>query len=257
MILYQLKMLGDDQKLDPGPIPLWFQIAERLRAAVESGEFAPGDHLPSETEINGMFGVSRTTARSALDRLENEGLITRRAGKGSIVLPPRVDQPLKTFAGFADEMRSRGLKPRYDTRMIAPSPAPREVAESLRVGVGSPVIAIERLLYADDFPMATSQSWLSPDVLKGKNPPTKTELNAGSLYAWLERKCGVRIVGGEEFVHAANSDEKTAQSLQVDVGAATLVAHRLARSATGAPVEFVILHYRADRYRFGVEWRRP
>jgi DNA-binding GntR family transcriptional regulator len=61
--------------------------------------------------------------------------------------------------------------------------------------------------------MATSQSWLSPDVLKGKNPPTKAELNAGSLYAWLERKCGVRIVGGEEFVHAPNSDEKTAQSL--------------------------------------------
>jgi GntR family transcriptional regulator len=66
-------MLGDDQKLDPGPIPLWFQIAERLRAAVESCKFAPGDCLPSETEINGTFGVSRTTARSALDRLENEG----------------------------------------------------------------------------------------------------------------------------------------------------------------------------------------
>src|SRR5471032_1385219 len=137
-------------------------------------------------------------------------------------------------------MRARGLNPRYDTSMIAPLPATREVADSLRVHFGSPVIAVERLLYADDFPMATSQSWLSPDVLKGRSPPTKKELNAGSLYAWLERKCGVRIVGGEEFVHAVNSDEKTAQSLQIDLGSATLVAHRLARSATGAPVEFVI-----------------
>jgi len=257
MTSYQLKMLDDGQKLDSGPVPMWFQIAERLRAAVESGEFAPGDRLPSETELNGLFGVSRTTARSALDRLEHEGLITRRAGKGSIVLPPRVDQPLKTFAGFADEMRSRGLTPRYDTRSISFLPATREVSESLRVAAGSAVIAIERLLYADDFPMATSQSWLSPDVLRGHKPPTKSELNAGSLYAWIEQKCGVRIVGGEEFVHAANADEKTAKSLRIAAGTATLVAHRLARSAIGGPVEFVILHYRADRYRFGVEWRRP
>jgi GntR family transcriptional regulator len=249
--------MHDDHKLDAGPVPLWFQIAERLRTAVENGEFAPGDRLPSETELNGLYGVSRTTARSALDRLEHEGLIARRPGKGSIVLPPRIDQPLKTFAGFADEMRARGLTPRYDTRSVGPKPATEEVAESLRVKSASPVIVVERLLYADGFPMATSQSWLSPDILKGHIPPTRAELNAGSLYAWIEKNCGVRIAGGEEFVQAVNADENTARSLEIAVGTATLVAHRLARSATGAPVEFVILNYRADRYRFGVEWRRP
>ena len=250
-------MFDDREKLDLGPKPLWFQIADRLRAAVEKGEFAPGDRLPSEAEINIRYGVSRTTARSALDRLEQEGLISRRAGKGSIVLPPRVDQPLKTFAGFADEMRSRGLTPRYDTRSVLSLPATREVAESLRVDIGSPVIAVDRLLLADEFPMAISQSWISPHVLKGRRPPTTAELDVGSLYAWIEKTCGARIAGGEEFVQAVNADEKTARALEISVGTATLVAHRLARSATGQPVEFVILHYRADRYRFGVEWKRP
>ena len=243
-------------KLEVGPTPLWFQIAGRLRAAVEKGEFGPGDRLPSESELNELYGVSRTTARSALDHLEHEGLITRRAGRGSIVLPPRVDQPLKTFAGFADEMRSRGLTPRYDTRSVQAAPATLEVAENLRVEPGSPVIAVERLLLADEFPMATSQSWLSPHVLRGSLAPTRAELDAGSLYAWIERNCGVRIAGGEEFVQAANADARIAALLEIDVGVATLVARRLARSATREPVEFVILHYRADRYRFGVEWRR-
>jgi len=250
-------MIEIPDKLEPGPVPLWFQIAERLRAAVAKGEFSPGDRLPSETELNGLYGVSRTTARSALDRLEQEGLITRRAGRGSIVLPPRVDQPLKTFAGFADEMRSRGLTPRYDTRSVGLLPATQNVAQSLRVRIDSPVIAVERLLYADEFPMAISQSWLSPDVLKGRLPPTRAELNNGSLYAWIEKYCGVRIEGGEEFVQAENADERIARSLEIEIGTATLVAHRLARSATRAPVEFVIIRYRADRYRFGVEWRRP
>ncbi len=244
------------RKLDPGPVPLWSQIADHLRDAVRSGEARPGDKLPSEAEINTLYGVSRTTARSALDQLEREGLITRRAGKGSIVLPPRVDQPLKTFAGFADEMRARGLTPSYDTRAVTARPATSDAAAALRVRAGLSVTVVERLLYADGFPMATSQSWLSPDVLRGR-APTVEEMNAGSLYAWVEARCGVRIAGGEEHVHAANSDEVTARSLDVPTGTATLVAHRLARSASGDPVEFVVLHYRADRYRFGVEWRRP
>jgi len=99
------------EQLSDGPVPRWFQIADRLRAAVGRGEFSPGDRLPSEAEIGMSLGVSRTTARAALDRLEHDGLIVRRAGKGSILLPPRVEQPLRSFAGFADEMRARGLRP--------------------------------------------------------------------------------------------------------------------------------------------------
>ena len=249
--------MHDDQGLDLGPIPLWFQIAERLRAAVSNGDFVPGDRLPSEAELNRLYGVSRTTARAALDRLEHEGLIARRSGKGSILLPPRVELPLKTFAGFTDEMRARGLVPSYDTRAVGPRPAPREVAQSLRVKVGEPVVMVDRLLFADGFPMATSQSWLSPAVLKGHQPPTQAELNAGSLYAWIERQCGVRIVGGEVFILAANADAETARSLEIETGTATVVAHQLSHSAAGEPVEFVVLHYRSDRYRLGMEWRRP
>jgi GntR family transcriptional regulator len=244
------------QQLAEGPLPLWFQIADRLRTAVGRGEFAPGDRLPSETEISQELSVSRTTARAALDRLEHDGLIVRRAGKGSIVLPPRVEQPLRTFAGFADEMRARGLRPAYRTLSVAAQPAELELANALGVELGSPVVAIDRLLSADDFPMAIGRSWLSPHVLAGREPPTIEEMNAGSLYAWIEQACGARIVGGEEFLEAANSEADVAGRLEVPVGTATLVARRVARIADGRAVEFVILHYRADRYRFGVEWKR-
>jgi GntR family transcriptional regulator len=209
--------------LDAGPVPLWFQIAARLRKDVQAGKFAAGDRLPSESELNAMYGVSRTTARSALDRLEQEGLITRRPGKGSIVLPPHVDQQLKTFAGFADEMRSRGLRPSYDTRSIRRLPATADVAKNL----------------------------------KDQAAPKTKDLNARSLYAWIEAVSGVRIVGGDETVEAVNANEDIAGRLRVSVGAATLVAHRLSRSKNHTPVEYVVIHYRADRYRFSIGWRRP
>src|SRR5262245_11851967 len=100
---------------ESSPLPLWFQIAERLRHAIAQGVFSPGAVLPSEAKLNETFGISRATSRAALDRLEQEGLISRKSGKGSIVLSPRVDQPVNEMFGFSDDMRRRGLRPSYQT----------------------------------------------------------------------------------------------------------------------------------------------
>jgi GntR family transcriptional regulator len=164
---------------------------------------------------------------------------------------------LKTFAGFADEMRSRGLRPSYDTRSIRRLPATADVAKNLKINRREPVLTVDRVLLADGYPMATSQSWISPRVLKDQAAPKTKDLNARSLYAWIEAVSGVRIVGGDETVEAVNANEDIAGRLRVSVGAATLVAHRLSRSKNHTPVEYVVIHYRADRYRFSIGWRRP
>src|SRR4051812_40621958 len=124
-------MLWRSPKLVSGPTPLWFQIAERLRAAIDRGEFAVGERLPSEAELYREFGVSRTTARAALDRLENDGLIVRKSGKGSIVVPSRVDQPLKALTGFGEDMRERGLTPSYQTRSVRIAATDAETSAAL------------------------------------------------------------------------------------------------------------------------------
>lgn len=238
-------------------LPLWFQIADRLNKAIEKGEFAPGDNLPSESDLNRQFGVSRTTARAALDFLENKGLIVRRSGKGSMVLPPRVDQPLKLLSGFSEDMRARGLRPSYRIRSVAQVSASQNAAAALELAPFAPVVAIDRLLLADGYPIATSVASLSQAMIGNDRSPTVAELDGGSLYSWLERCCGVRLVGGDEFIEAANADKATAQALEVRRGAAVLVARRVSRLAGGQPVEYVVMHYRADRYRFHVELVRP
>lgn len=233
--------------------PLWFQIADRLNKAIKRGEFAPGDNLPSEADLNREYGVSRTTARAALDFLENEGLILRRSGKGSMVLPPRVDQQLKLLSSFSEDMRARGLRPSYSTRSVVEAPATAEAADALQLPPGSPVIAIDRLLLADGCPIGTSAASLSPAMIGLGRAPTVVELDRGSLYLWLELSCGVRLVGGEEFVEAAIADDATAKALDMATGKPVLVARRISRNAVGQPVEYVVMHYRADRYRFRVD----
>lgn len=249
-------MTWHDTSLTPGPVPLWFQVANLLRNSISAGEFKPGERLPSEAELNRAFSISRTTARSALDKLEHEGLITRASGRGSTVLDHRVSQPVNLLAGFAEDMRRRGLVPSYTTLSAKFAPCPPEVRNALQSGP-TPAFKIVRRLTADGTPMAMSTSWISPAVLSGHAPPTRRELDQESLYRWLESRCGARVAGGHEFIEARIVTSLLARQLGVEPGAAALVASRLSSSAAALPIEYAVITYRADRYRFRLDLSQP
>jgi GntR family transcriptional regulator len=248
-----LIMDWDQHGLLSGPQPLWWQIAERLRREIEFGGFKPGDILPSEAALNKTFGVSRTTARTALDKLEQEGLITRRAGKGSMVLPPHVLQPLNQMSSFAEDMRRRGFTAGYATLAARMAAMPPEAAVALGMAENVKAFMVSRLLSADGLAMAVSHSWFSPSLFSRHPLPTVAELNSGSLYAWLEQHCGCRIIGARETISAGIADGELARLLTIARGTAVLIARRLSHDNQRQPVEFATVSYRADRYSFTID----
>jgi len=231
---------------------MWSQIAERLRRAIEDGTFRPGQALPGEAELNRRFGVSRTTSRAALDFLEAEGLISRRSGRGSIVIEPRIERPLSRLSSFSEDMRARGLNPSYRTVSLQLTLASQPVAAELKITPNSPVLEIERILLADQSPMATSLTYLAPVAFERAGLPTVGDLDGGSLYNWLQETASVALTGGHERIEGAIADVTTAKSLGLKQPAVVLVCHRTSWSSARQPVEYVVLHYRADRYSFQV-----
>src|SRR5437870_9325921 len=74
------------RKLDPtSDRPIYKQIADQLRSAIQSGEYPPGEALPSEAALSGTFAVTRMTVRQALDVLKAEGLVRSEHGRGVFV----------------------------------------------------------------------------------------------------------------------------------------------------------------------------
>ncbi|MDT0317922.1 GntR family transcriptional regulator [Streptomyces millisiae] len=70
----------------PGPrLPQFRRIASEIRSAIECGELAPGEALPSEAGLSARYGVSRGTARQALADLASAGLVEPVHGKGWFV----------------------------------------------------------------------------------------------------------------------------------------------------------------------------
>lgn len=71
------------------PEPLYWQLSLRLKQAIKNGEWMTGDQLPSERELARDYGISRDTARHALQCLVNEGLVQPWQGAGSFVAPQK------------------------------------------------------------------------------------------------------------------------------------------------------------------------
>lgn len=93
-------------KLDPDdPRPPFRQIADTLREAIESGELAPGEQLPSLLSLSGEYGVSMGTVKSALSELRDAGLIVTRQGKGSYVRTHRDEPANSAGVDVIDQLR--------------------------------------------------------------------------------------------------------------------------------------------------------
>src|ERR1700754_4565673 len=98
----------------PGPdvrrfVPRYFEIEQALRARI--AELAPDDPLPSDAQLCAEFGVSRMTARNAVARLAQEGIVSRVPGRGTFVAEPPVHRQAGNLLSFSAEMRRQGREP--------------------------------------------------------------------------------------------------------------------------------------------------
>ncbi|WP_319520538.1 GntR family transcriptional regulator [uncultured Martelella sp.] len=231
----------------------WQQIAEILRDAIEGGEFKAGQSIPTEAEINKAFGVSRTTTRAAMQKLVQDGLVSRHPGLGTIVSDRRLDQPLHQIRSFAEDMRSRGMTPSYEVLRCGMTTATPEAAHGLELATSDRPYHVERLLKGNGRLIGHSLSFIRPDIFSDIEPPDAAFLAQGSLYDWIAQECGIEIAGGVEFIEASLAGGELAGTLGLSGGDPVLIARRIARSENGLPIEFAVITYRADRYRFRVE----
>ena len=85
------------------------QIAEQIRSAILSGDYTPGDKLPSERELAEMFSVSRPTVREALNMLASSGLTASHQGDGTVVLSLLETADVNPFSELIRVEKERAL----------------------------------------------------------------------------------------------------------------------------------------------------
>ncbi|TCP59234.1 GntR family transcriptional regulator [Tumebacillus sp. BK434] len=235
------------------PIPLYYQLKERLTQTIREGELPPGALMPSERELSDRYGISRMTVRQALGEMVKEGLLVREQGKGTFVAEPKIDQPLLRLTSFSEDMRSRGMKP--DSRILAiyTEEAGPKVAAALRLEQNRQVLVLERVRLADSKPMAFEVSHLP----LARFPELEQEdLHSVSLYTLLEEKHGLQIKFARQVIEVGLSDRSNSEALGISVKSPVLLIERVTFDGDEQPFEYVSSVYRGDRYKLQVELHR-
>lgn len=234
--------------MDIGQGPQYKRIEQALRERIAS--LRPGDRLPSDAELTTEFSVSRMTARNAMQRLAEDGLIERQPGRGSFVATPPTHRRANRLMTFTQEMRRRGLTP--SSRLLAREvrPATKREAESLDVAGGDSVVFLRRIRCADGQPIA-----LESTVLLGacETAVMGADLEGGSLHEALARGGFVlRRGSGTVVAEAATADD--ARLLSMRIGEPLLVERRVITDNHGRAIEATESRYPADRYALGVRF---
>ncbi|MFJ4961544.1 GntR family transcriptional regulator [Streptomyces sp. NPDC088729] len=226
------------------PVPLYFQLAQQLEAAVEQGRLPPGTLLGNEIELAARLGLSRPTVRQAIQSLVDKGLMVRRRGVGTQVVHSQVRRPLE-LSSLHDDLEAAGQRPATRVLRNAVEPATAPVAAALAVPEGSEVHVVERLRYAHGEPMALLRNHLPPGLLD----LATDDLEAGGLYAMM-RASGITLHSARQSVGARAATAEEAGALDETAGAPLLTMERTAYDDTGRSVEYGAHVYRASRYAF-------
>ncbi|MCI3270484.1 GntR family transcriptional regulator [Streptomyces cylindrosporus] len=234
-----------DFALDRGsPVPLYYQLAQQLEAAIEHGALAPGNLLGNEIDLSTRLGLSRPTVRQAIQSLVDKGLLVRRRGVGTQVVHSQVKRPLE-LSSLYDDLEAAGQGPTTQVVRNEREAASADVAAALGIAEGGEVIALERLRLTHGQPVALLCNYLPATLLDLDS----SRLEATGLYRMM-RTAGITLHSARQTIGARSATPEEAARLDEQPGAALLTMQRTAYDDTGRPVEYGTHIYRASRYAF-------
>jgi GntR family transcriptional regulator len=215
--------------------PLYQQIKQLLVASMEQGEWKPGDLIPGEIELAARFHVSQGTVRKAVDELAAANLLVRRQGKGTFVATHH--EPRAQFR-FLRLVPDQGDPAPAESRFLECRRlrAPAEIARSLGLKTGDPLVYVRRLLSFAGKPIVLDDIWLPGALFKGLTAERLSEYR-GPLYGLFETEFDTRMIRAQEQIRAVAAEVTVARILQVPKDAPLLLVDRVSFTYGDKPVE--------------------
>jgi GntR family transcriptional regulator len=229
-----------------GVLPLYYRVANALRARIERGIYEENSFLPSEQELGKEFNVSRITIKQALSLLRREGLIYSRSGYGTVVRPNRNGRrPYMRVFGSLKELSEFGHSTVFQPVSREAVAAPKFVAEKLQCEPGTEVIRysgvrsqpdLGEIVYTEAFILSDLCQDIQLEMIKLR-----------PLFTLLQELRGLQITDAEQTMAAVSADQHVAGMLKVKRSTPLLKVTRTYFLADGKPVEVAISWHNTNK----------
>jgi len=211
----------------------------------------PESRLPSEPELARRLGVSRATLREAMRSFENQGLIRRKQGVGTFVLPkvPVIDSGLEVLESIETLANRIGLKVTMGELSISQQPATEADADLFHLPVGTPLTRVTRIIYAENRPIAFLVDVLPADILSASD---LNEQFTGSVLDLLLRRGNPKLSQSRTEIWAVSATSEVARALQIQREDVLLYFEAQLFAADGRMVDHSQSYFLPGYFRFHV-----
>jgi GntR family transcriptional regulator len=235
----------------PAFSPLYRQIKALILQSLQSGEWKPGEAIPSEMELAVRFRVSQGTVRKAIDEMAGDNLVVRRQGKGTFVATHAEQHVQFRFLKLVPDLGTPGSEGPAQRDIIdcRRTRASADIARALALRSGDAVLQARRVLSYAGTPTIVEDIWLPATPFKGLTAERLAGYH-GPMYALFETEFNVRMVRAEEKIRAVAAKDGLDVLLRVSAGTPLLSVERVAFTYKDAPMELRRGYYRTDTHHY-------
>lgn len=234
------------------------QVKVHLKEMIVSGEFLDG-RIPPETELAEALGVSRTTVRDALSRLEMEGTISRKQGAGTFVNNPvlQIRSRLDEIWSYEAMLLAHGLTP--STRVIDAAEVPvsalpfTDAAADLGLEQSATVLYIRKLFMENDVPVILAINVVPRPDLLGIYEPAEL---ARPIYDFLDDHARQRLAYYVTDIVPLTAEGETAALLKIESGTPLSSFDETGYNESNEPIVKAYSYFRDDLLRLRLLRRR-
>jgi len=228
-------------------IPLYLQLKNTIKGAIDSGEIKKGEKIASENKLCKKYNVSRITVRNALAELEEEGYLIKKQGKGTFATKPKLFRPLEDSIGFSESCRNAGMESMSIVLKREILPLDDKLKECLHLDENDKIIYIKRLRFADGEPLMVENNYFSYHRFEFLMHEPLT----GSLYELLEKKKGIICNQSlKNIITVTSANGELVKLLQVSVGAPLFVMDGVMGDNEGNPIHYSLQYIVGEKYSF-------
>lgn len=232
-------------------MPMYTKIADDILKKIQTGEWVPGQMIPSESKLCSQYQVSRPTVRAAVGLLVSQGRLVRKKGKGSFVTKPKTLEDATVFMeSFTQAMAEKGVKIVTEVLEHRVLPADPCVSEKLKIEPGEDVFKLVRLRYVENS-FEEGPIVFNVTYIPGRfSFLQKCDFEAESLTSALERN-GVQRRHLEKNIHAVCLEGRIARILGVPNQSLGICIRTVGYSEERKEViEYTDSYYPSDRNEF-------
>ena len=144
---------------------LYYRLKQTILTWIENGEYPPGSLLPSESQLQKNFNISRTTVRLALKELTQEGYLVRRPGKGTFIAQMKLESGPRRLLSFTQEMGALGYQVKNQVVSVDRELPAMKTADKLQISSNQAVWRVERVRLANGKPIVTEVNYFPTTIV--------------------------------------------------------------------------------------------